>query len=89
MLRAALLLSLLLSACGETDDAGGCEVSGCAAGQVCFHDAYDVPGTCQALPATCDAADPCACTSLLDLCDEPAYAVCDTPEWADADLICG
>ena len=86
---AHLLLVLLLAACGEADEGEGCEITGCGAGEVCFHDAYDLPGSCRDMPVGCDAAAPCACDALLALCADPEHAVCDTPDWADADLICG
>ena len=91
MTRSLAALALALSfatGCPATTD-GGCEVSGCEDGEACVHQAWDLPGSCAALPTGCDPADPCACADLDTLCLEaPTDLVCEQPAWADADLVC-
>lgn len=88
-MRTLLILPLLVLATGCPEDDGGCGPDDCPAGQFCFHEAYDIPGSCMDVPEECDAFDTlCECIDLGNDC--PADSLVECIESGDsAEIICG
>ena len=83
-------LALLALACGgkQPVDTTACGQGECDDGEACVHQAADLRGTCEAMPDTCDASDPCACDDLASLCDDATTFTCEIGTGGQPDMVC-